>query len=118
MNNLEPHVTAAMTYFRSGLVTVFFFGLAVQLQPRPAGLIDRRANLASLLAFLSYAAFLTYMQTGPSTEANPLNPDWQFSRPDIWPLAVLEWAIFFSTLIWFFFLSSLRKDLPSAHHSA
>ncbi len=33
MNNLKPHTIAAMTYFRAGLVMVFFFGLAILFQP-------------------------------------------------------------------------------------
>ena len=38
MNNLAPHITAAMTFFRSGLVTVLLFGFAIQLPARrPAG---------------------------------------------------------------------------------
>jgi hypothetical membrane protein len=114
MNNLDPHVFAAMTYFRLGLVTVFFFGIAVHLQPRGSILIDRRANLVSLLAFLSYAAFLIYIQVGPSLDASPLDPSWQSSRPEVWPLAVLEWVIFFSTLVWFFTLSALKEAPQSS----
>ena len=33
MNNLKPHATTAITYFRAGLVMVFFFGLAIFFQP-------------------------------------------------------------------------------------
>jgi hypothetical membrane protein len=109
MNNLEPHILAALTYFRAGLVTVLLFGLAVQLQPRGRVLIDRRANLASLLAFFFYAAFLVYMQTGSGGEGSGLNPNWQTDRPAVWPLAVLEWGIFFSTVAWFFALSRMKK---------
>jgi hypothetical membrane protein len=39
MNNIKPHATAAMTYFRAGLVMVFFFGLAIFFQPAGKAMI-------------------------------------------------------------------------------
>ena len=50
MNNLAPHIAAAMTFFRSGLVTVLLFGVAIQLQRADRRVIDRRANLAGIAA--------------------------------------------------------------------
>ena len=43
MNNLPPHITAALTFFRSGLVTVLLFGIAIQRQ-RPDRPADRPAR--------------------------------------------------------------------------
>jgi len=33
MSNITPHIRAAVSYFRGGLVTVFFFGIAILAQP-------------------------------------------------------------------------------------
>jgi hypothetical membrane protein len=102
MNHLQPHITAALTYFRLGLVTVLLFGLAIQLQPKGQVVIDKRANLASLLAAACYASFILYASLTPmpgGTEA--LDPSFRSARPSVWPLAVLEWLVFFSTIVWF-----------------
>jgi hypothetical membrane protein len=102
MNNLEPHITVAMTYFRAGLITVILFGLAIQLQPRGRTLLDKRANWASLIAALCYASFLVYSTQMPlSNGTDALDPGFRSERPIAWPLAVLEWAVFFSTILWF-----------------
>ena len=88
MNNLPPHITAAMLYFRSGLVTVTLFGLAVLFQPRERAVLDRRVNLASLLAAASYAAFILYSSLMPMPEGTEaLDPGFRSGRPSIWPLA-------------------------------
>lgn len=105
MNNLKPHIRAAMTYFRSGLLTVLFFGIAILTQPAPAR-IHPLANVAGLVALASYASFLAVSTivyrkkhiTALATEDIP-------QRPRVWPLAVLEWAIFLSTVVWFFSLA-------------
>lgn len=102
MNNLPPHIFVAQAYFRSGLATVVAFGLATLLKPKERVVLNRRASLASLVAALCYASFILYMSFYPmpgGTEA--LDPSFRSSRPTLWPLAVLEWAVFFSTLLWF-----------------
>jgi hypothetical membrane protein len=110
MNNLDPHVTAALTYFRLGLVTVVVFGLAIQLQPRNRVVVRRWANLASLAAAGSYLAFIVFMTRMPLTGANPLDPAFHSGRPGVWPLAVLEWAVFFSTIAWFAAIAWAGRD--------
>jgi hypothetical membrane protein len=102
MNNLPPHITAAMTYFRSGLATVALFGLAIQIQSRDSRVIDKRANWFSLIAALCYLSFIIYTSSVLVTEGNEaLGTNFRSGRPAIWPLAVLEWSIFFSTIAWF-----------------
>ncbi len=102
MNNLKPHAIAAMTYFRAGLVMVFFFGLAIIFQPGGEASIPQGANLLSLLAFLSYGAFLVLplfrQKVKKPTEI--LDPEQMPERPRVWPLAALEWLVFFSTIVW------------------
>jgi len=39
MNNLKTHAIAATTYFRAGLIMVFFFGLAIFFQPSEKAIV-------------------------------------------------------------------------------
>ena len=104
MNNLQPHTIAAMTYFRAGLVMVFFFGLAIVFQPEGKVVIPALANLLSLLAFLAYAAFLVLpsMMKKEQKPMDTLDPDQTPERPRIWAMPTLEWSVFFSSIIWLF----------------
>lgn len=104
MNNLKPHVWAAMTYFRSGLVMVVLFGVAILFQPPQAQVISPWANLLSLLAVACYASFLFLSGHKSSDDevAVNLDPSVVPERPRIWLLTVLEWSVFFSTMIWLF----------------
>jgi hypothetical membrane protein len=102
MNHLPSHLTAAMTYFRLGLVTIVLFGLAIQLQPKGRVVIDKRANLASLLAATFYASFVLFSSLIPipgGTEA--VYQALHSNRSKVWPLAVMEWLVFFLTILWF-----------------
>ena len=109
MNNLTPHVRAATTYFRAGLGMVFFFGLAILFQPAERVIVPRLANLLSLLAFLAYGTFLSWpsWKKAPEEAKNPLDPEQVPERPRVWALALLEWAVFFSTVAWLFGMAFL-----------
>jgi hypothetical membrane protein len=102
MNNLKPHVWAAMTYFRSGLVMVGLFGAAILFQPPQAQVISPWANLLSLLAIASYGSFLflSGRKTSDDEVAVNLDPNAVAERPRLWLLTILEWAVFFSTVLW------------------
>jgi len=102
MNNFKPHKTAAMTYFRAGLVMVFFFGLAILFQPSGKVIIPQAANMLSLLAFLAYGAFLVWPLTRKKEQkvTDILDPQQEPERPRIWALPALEWLVFFSTIAW------------------
>jgi hypothetical membrane protein len=104
MNNLKLHTIAAMTYFRAGLVMVFFFGLAILFQSAGKTLVPQAANLFSLLAFLAYGAFLIFprLNNKGQAPANILDPEQTPERPRVWAMASLEWAVFFSTIAWLF----------------
>jgi hypothetical membrane protein len=104
MNNIQAHATAAKTYFRAGLVMVFFFGLAILFQPSGQAMIPQAANLLSLLAFLSYGAFLVlplFREKKPAS-ADSLDPYEEPERPRFWALPTVEWMVFFSTIAWLF----------------
>jgi len=104
MNKLEPHIKAAQTYFRAGLVMVLFFGLAILFQPAGRKVIPPVANLFSLLAFIAYASFLFLVKPrrpeGETRITNPLDPQEEPVRPRIWLFPMLEWGVFFATLVW------------------
>ena len=104
MNNVKSHTTAAVTYFRSGLLMVFFFGLAIFLQPAGKAIIPQAANLLSLLAFLAYGAFLGWplVRRKDQKPSDILGPQQEPERPRIWVLPTLEWLVFFSTIAWLF----------------
>jgi hypothetical membrane protein len=102
MNNLKPHTIAALTYFRSGLLMVFFYGLAIIFQPGGSASIPQGANGLSLLAFLAYGAFLVFPMVSKRVKdpEDMLDPEQMPERPRVSPLAALEWLVFFSTILW------------------
>ncbi len=115
MNNLPSHITAAETYFRTGLVTVTLFGLAIQLQSKGQVMLSRWANLASLVAAVCYASFILYTGLSPMPGGtDTLAANFRSSRPPVWPLALLEWSIFFSTILWFAVIALAGRKTPSA----
>jgi hypothetical membrane protein len=99
MNNLTPHIRAAVTYFRLGLVMVFFFSLAIALQPGTAPLLPRLLSLAGLPAILAFSYFLFYSRVSYAMPQNPLAA-LEAARPRVWKIAVAEWAIFLTTIPW------------------
>ena len=104
MNNLKPHMIAAMTYFRAGLVMELFFGLACLSQPAGKPVVPAMETLLSLLALLAYAAFLGLpgLRAKEKKPADLLDPEQIPERPRFWALAILEWLVFFSTIAWLF----------------
>jgi hypothetical membrane protein len=111
MNNITPHMRVAVAYFRGGLVTVFFFGIAILAQPAGGQAVPQYANIFSLLAFAAYASFLILMgnhKVGGET-GSILDPDEVPARPRFWLSAILEWAVFFSTMLWFFCIALVVK---------
>lgn len=107
MNNLPPHIAAAMLFFRSGLVAVLLFGVAIQLQRPERREVDRMANIAGLAAVLAFAVFLVWMQLQPGSAS-----DFQVAalRPAVSPGAILEWSILVTMVAWFFVVSACRRN--------
>ena len=103
MNNLEPHVKVATSYFRSGLVMVLLFGIAILVQPPGQAKISPLASITSLLAALSYGSFLFLGRLPENTPAAPEGPNPELipDRPQFLGLAALEWLVFLSTILWF-----------------
>jgi len=101
MNNIEAHGRAAITYFRSGLLMMVFFNLAIALQSQSIPVLPRNYSLAGFPAILSFASFLILIRKSTKEkEDNPLSTE-DVKRPKIWPMAVVEWSIFLTIVIWF-----------------
>ena len=111
MNRLAPHGQAAMTYFRAGLAMVGCFGLAILLQRPGRIVVPQAANWLSLLAACCYASFLGWLTRSSSRETptDPLDPEKTPERPRLWALPILEWAVFFSTILWLFGVAFLIR---------
>lgn len=108
MERLNPHRVAAMTFFRSGLLTVLFFTLAVFLQPAGQHTLPLAVNVFGVIAIISYAVFLIIVskKTDKNGEENYLlDPAEKKSRPRFWRTPFLEWMLFFSTIAWFLCVS-------------
>jgi hypothetical membrane protein len=108
MNDLAPHIAAAVTFFRSGLVTVLLFGIAIQRQRAGRRAVDRRSNIAGIAAATAYATFLLWMAARPGSTS-----DFQpalVARPDIWPSAILEWSVLVTVIVWFFVVAACRRS--------
>jgi hypothetical membrane protein len=106
MNNIKPHTTAAMIYFRGGRSMVILFTLAIALQSGETFVLPRAYSLAGLPAILSFGGFLFMTRKAVIQEQteNPLSTD-NVKRPTMWPIAILEWSIYVTILLWFVVLS-------------
>ena len=69
--------------------------------------VPKVSFLFGLLACAAYIAFLAMLRGRNVTERIPdlLNPEALPERPRYWAMAAVEWAIFFSTVVWFFALA-------------
>lgn len=101
MNQMKPHIIAAMTYFRGGLLMMVFFTLAIGLQPEGGAVLPEAYSLAGLPAIFSFAGFLVMTRKAmKKSNENPLSTE-NVKRPRVWPMAILEWAIFITIVFWF-----------------
>jgi hypothetical membrane protein len=105
MNHMEAHKWVAVSYFRSGLVMVLLYSIAVFVQPATIVAIPKISNVAGLLAFFCYAAFLFTMDTHKKKDDEPetleTESEKEWVRPKVSRFTILEWAISFSNFLWF-----------------
>jgi hypothetical membrane protein len=113
MNHLPPHSFAAMWFFRSGLATVLLFGIAILAQRKGNVRVPKIASVFSLLAAIAYGAFLilaTVRGAGNVSSATLSSLD---TPPSFRILAVVEWCVFFSTILWFLGTALLARTCSS-----
>lgn len=104
LNRFTGHVRAAVTYFRMGLIMIFFFTLAIALQTDALPFVPRILSLAGIPAVLAFLFFLFY----PRSTKNPsqdLLSSTGIIRPKIWGIAIAEWFVFLTNVAWFLAIS-------------
>ncbi len=105
MNNLKPHGIASVTYFRSGLLMVVTFSIAIAIQPQANPILPRLYSLAGLPAVVAFSSFLILMRKAESVTHNPLQPTME-TRPRVWLMTVVEWSIFLTIILWFLLIAT------------
>lgn len=112
VNFLDPHIKAAITFFRTGWAAVLLFSTAVFTQPADRITVPFAVNFPGGLAALAYAAFLIFVSVKSmkgETLEKMINSDIFPERPRIWVFAFLEWMVFFTTISW---IMSIALILP------
>ncbi|MBW6474261.1 MAG: DUF998 domain-containing protein [Anaerolineaceae bacterium] len=109
MNNIKPHIKAAMTYFRAGLATVLLFSIAILVQPADARVIPLYSLMIGGLAFAAYFSFLIYLGKATRQEdSSMLDTSSITNRPRFWWMPFLEWMVVIFTILWFLIISAAR----------
>jgi hypothetical membrane protein len=99
MDALTPHIRAAVTYFRSGLLMVLFFTVGMVMQPAGTARLNPLLGLAGVPAVLAFGFFLVYSRVSMKAKDSALAP-LEGDRPRLWGLAIAEWLIFLTTIPW------------------
>jgi len=109
MNNIKPHIKAAMTYFRAGLATVILFSIAILAQDQNERIIPLYALFVSGVGIISYASFLFNLgKSLKQRESNALDTSTIQERPRFWLMPLLEWMVVIFTILWFLIISIAR----------
>ncbi len=104
MDNIKPHFSAAVTFFRGGLLMVLAFSLAILFPPQNEDLISRFYGLVGLIPVAAFATFLGLMWNVRDKVDQSLSTE-QVKRPRVWSFAISEWSVYFSIIIWILVLS-------------
>jgi hypothetical protein len=99
MDNLGPHLTFAMTFFNLGMAAAVLFTLFVLTVGRrdfPAWLALPGLVTGASLFILLYCMKPLLPEGAPIENLVPLLEN----RPDVWPVAIVEWAVGISVLVW------------------
>ena len=102
MNNLSTHVPVAFSFFYSGLVTITLFTVVT--------IVDKQKTLPKWLAVFgvmgasSFAGFLAVPHLTHMTHTQTLSAH-IVERPAFSLITTLEWAIFFTLMLWILLVS-------------
>lgn len=110
MNGFRTHAAVAYSFFYSGLVAVLLFILVIMLDK------DHKVPKWLLVPGITCAAVLVSFLMAPHF-TQPIDVETfgaAATRPRIWPVALLEWLVFFCVTIWIVLASvylATRKPL-------
>jgi hypothetical protein len=93
----------ATSYFRAGLATVLLFTVSIFLQTPGQEVISRWVNLAGIVTVISYASFIIISARGDSHKDQQVagHEPLITERPHVWIIPIIEWMVFFTTILWF-----------------
>ena len=108
---LMPHLAAALFFFWGWLIAVFLFTLDFwgnrAMRPAPMMILAGILVWTALVPFLCVltAGLVAFLSSGGGAIANgamgaPVQHPMAFHRPAIWGIAVLEWCVLASTMLW------------------
>jgi hypothetical membrane protein len=103
MNNLKPHIIAALSFFDGGLATILFFTVGLWMQPVGTGILPRVMPWIGVVCILIDIVFLT-LNPRPSSDivaGDFLRLDPLKNRPRIWMMPISEWLVVFVSTLWY-----------------
>ena len=99
MNNIGSHIKVAMMFFNMGLLTMLLISLYIAFTKQV--LFPRWFIIPGAMGTLCFALFLNFPSPSSSTEpALGIPARLLADRPEIWPLAMMEWAVVIIVLAW------------------
>jgi hypothetical membrane protein len=113
VDNLKPHILVAMVFFHSALVMVFF-NTAVTMFAKHRVL----PKWTIALGFLTAAAFAAFVVSPSDLIREWVRDPKHFVRPEIWVQCILEWACFYSIILWILMVAILmlrKQDVFTSH---
>lgn len=111
MNQLETHITVALTFFNTGWMVTGAFSLYVLFAKQQA--FPRWLAIPGIIAAVAFIAFSNYNDSfmdGTTELVDLLGA----SRPEFWGLAALEWVVVLAVLLWVALVSGVMIRLEKA----
>lgn len=114
MNNLIPHFIVAMLYFNCALITVLLFTISILLTKEPK--IPKWTSLMGIVVIVINAIALTAINPSDFDFESGTTIEGAFmsimqDRPEVWSMAILEWAMVLSVLGYLFFTAAYVRIL-------
>ncbi len=108
MDNIKPHSTAAVTFFRGGLLMALAFSLAILFPSRNEEIIPRIYSLVGLVPITAFTYFLGLVWSMRDHVSETFSTE-GVQHPRISKITISEWAVFFSIILWALVLSLAVK---------
>ena len=96
MNNLEPHISVAMLFFRAALISSALFAAYVFFAKQDK--FPRWTGIPA--ASISAITFVFLFIVKPVGSGGDMLEMLSAIRPEIWPSAILEWGMFIAVMVW------------------